>query len=65
MVRPIVGNRQPPLGVGTGEFSAGEMGKFRLALTIGTPAGKQRRAAAAKNEDLTKLLMFAEKLKRK
>lgn len=31
----------------------------------GTPSGKQRRAAAAKNEDLTKLLMFAANLKRK
>jgi 5'-nucleotidase len=31
----------------------------------GTPAGKQRRAAGAKNEDLTKLLTFAANLKRK
>ncbi len=31
----------------------------------GTPAGKQRRAAGAKNEDLTKLLAFAANLKRK
>lgn len=31
----------------------------------GTPAGKQRRAAGAKNEDLTKLLMFAANLRRK
>lgn len=31
----------------------------------GTPAGKQRRAAGAKNEDLTKLLMFLGNLKRK
>lgn len=31
----------------------------------GTPTGKQRRAAGAKNEDLTKLLMFAGNLKRK
>lgn len=31
----------------------------------GTPAGKQRRAAGAKNEDLSKLLLFATNLKRK
>jgi 5'-nucleotidase len=31
----------------------------------GTPAGKQRRAAGAKNEELTKLLLFAANLKRK
>ncbi len=31
----------------------------------GTPAGKQRRAAGAKNEDLAKLLQFATNLKRK
>jgi len=32
---------------------------------IGTPAGKQRRAASVKNEDFAKLLRFAENLKRK
>ena len=31
----------------------------------GTPTGRQRRAAGARNEDLTKLLRFAENLKRK
>ena len=31
----------------------------------GTPSGKQRRAAGAKNEELTKLLLFAANLKRK
>lgn len=31
----------------------------------GTPAGRQRRAAGARNEDVTKLLLFAANLKRK
>lgn len=50
------------------ELSDAAFEKFAAELersAKGTPAGRQRRAAGAKNEDLTKLLRFAENLMRK